>query len=234
MKNQNNSPLLVLWDVDGTLLDTHWTDKIAMSEAGLEVIGREFDIDGVDMAGTLDPNIWRDIAAANGVPDAEALEKRYRKAYLARLQAREAAAPAIRALPGTNELLGRLAEHHDVTQGVLSGNYPEIGLCKLQCAGIDRGFFTVLAWGSDGRARRDLFPAAFARYRERFSRRADPGRTVVIGDTPRDIECAREFGCRMLAAATGRFSVRELTDAGAKKAVPDLSDTDGLASWIIG
>ncbi|MBN2352768.1 MAG: HAD hydrolase-like protein [Spirochaetales bacterium] len=226
--------LLVLWDVDLTLLDTHWTDKRAMAEAGRELIGRDFDIDGVDMAGTLDPNIWRDIAAANGVEDPDGLEGRYRAAYLARLKARETEHPVIHALPGARELVARLGRSDRVVQGVLSGNYPEIGHCKLTCAGIDKRLFVVYAWGTDGRERRELFPAAFERAAAFLGRPVDPGRVVIIGDTLRDVECAREFGCRMLAVATGRFSAAELEAAGADKAVTDLTETEGLASWIEG
>lgn len=233
MKHANAPRRLVLWDVDGTLLDTRWTDKIAMSEAGLAMTGKKFSIEGVDMAGTLDPNIWRDIAHANGVADAAVLEAEYRRAYLTRLRAREADAPMIIALPGAQELLARLSGMDGVTQGVLSGNYPEIGLCKLRCAGIDPNLFRVFAWGPDGRERRELLPAAFERYQKAVSQPIAPGRTVVIGDTPRDIECARAFGCRMLAVATGKFSEKELTDAGADRVVPDLADTERSADWIV-
>ncbi len=225
---------LVLWDVDLTLLDTRWTDKIAMSESGRELIGRDFSIDGVDMAGTLDPNIWRDIADSNGVAGADGLEPRYRAAYLARLEAREAADSVIRALPGAKELVARLSREPGAVQGVLTGNYPEIGRCKLERAGIDLRPFAVFAWGTDGKARRELFPAAFARAAALLGRPVEPGHAVVIGDTLRDVACAREFGCRMLAVATGRFSVAELERAGADRAVADLNDTEGLAVWIVG
>jgi phosphoglycolate phosphatase len=233
MENTNKPRQLVLWDVDGTLLDTRWTDKIAMSEAGLAMTGKKFSIEGVDMAGTLDPNIWRDIAHANGVADAAALEANYRRAYLKRLRAREVVTPMISALPGALELLARLSGIDGVTQGVLSGNYPEIGLCKLRCAGIDSMLFRIFAWGPDGRTRRELFPAAFGQYQEAVSQPISPGQTVVIGDTPRDIECARAFGCRMLAVATGKFSEKELADAGADLVVPDLADTKRLVDWIL-
>jgi phosphoglycolate phosphatase len=234
MKKTSNGPHFVLWDVDGTLLDTDWTDKRAMCEAGRELLGREFIIDGVDMAGTLDPNIWRDIAAVNGIADADGREGRYRAAYLARLKAREAEQPMIRALPGAALLVDRLRGLPGFTQGVLSGNYPEIGLCKLTSAGIDPRFFSVFAWGSDGKARRDLFPVAFTRFRETTGRAGEPDRTIVIGDTTRDVACAREFGCRMLAVATGKFSIQELTTAGADMVVKDLSDTNTLVDWIDG
>jgi phosphoglycolate phosphatase len=225
---------LVLWDVDGTLLDTHWTDKRAMAEAGRELIGRDFTIDGVDMAGTLDPNIWRDIAVRNDIADAAGLEQRYRSAYLARLEAREAAASMIRAFPDAVALVARLAHTPDVIQGLLTGNYPEIGRCKLHAAGIDLSAFQVCAWGPDGRTRRELFPVAFSRFASLAGRAPEPGRVVVIGDTPRDVECAREFGCRMLAVATGAFDVRTLSAAGADKVVPKLTDAAGLADWIRG
>jgi phosphoglycolate phosphatase len=225
-------PLLILWDVDLTLLDTHWTDKRAMSEAGRELIGREFDIDGIDMAGTLDPGIWRDIAAANGVADAAGEEPRYRAAYLARLKAREAEHPVIHALPGTQDLVARLAREAGIVQGILSGNYPEIGRCKLECAGFDPARFALCAWGSDGQVRRELFPVAFARAAALFGRPVAPDRVLVIGDTLRDVACAREFGCRMLAVATGKFSATELLAAGADRAVENLGETESLAEWI--
>jgi phosphoglycolate phosphatase len=230
MKKSND--LLVLWDVDRTLLETDWTDKYAMAEAGRALIGREFCLEGVDMAGTLDPAIWRDIAAANGVADAGALEDRYRAAYLLGLRQREAERPMIRALPGTLSLVTRLASLPGVTQGVLSGNYPEIGRCKLECAGFNPDIFSVFSWGSDGRARRELFPVAFERYREVTGRAIDPGRVIVIGDTVRDVACALEFGCRLLAVATGRFGAAELRAAGAETVVVDLSDTGKILDWI--
>jgi len=232
MKEPNN--LLVLWDVDRTLLETDWTDKLAMAEAGRELIGRDFVLDGVDMAGTLDPSIWRGIAAANGVTDTATLEDRYRSAYLTRLRARESKHPMIRALPGTKALVRRLAELDHITQGVLTGNYPEIGRCKLERAGFDISLFTVFAWGSDGNARRDLFPVAFTRFREKMNRAIEPNRTIVIGDTVRDVECALEFGCLLLAVATGKFSIAELRAAGAKTVVEDLSDTERMIDWING
>jgi phosphoglycolate phosphatase len=230
----NDHPLLVLWDVDLTLLDTHWTDKLAMSEAGRELIGREFDIDGIDMSGTLDPGIWRDIAVANGIADADGLESRYRAAYLTRLKAREAEHPMIHALPGTPDLVARLAREPRIVQGILSGNYPEIGCCKLECAGFDPDRFALFAWGSDGQARQELFPVAFARASALLGRPVAPGRVLVIGDTLRDVACAREFSCRMLAVATGKFSAVELQAAGADRVVAALRETEELADWISG
>jgi len=230
----NSDALLVLWDVDLTLIDTHWTDKLAMAEAGRDLIGRDFTIDGVDMAGTLDPTIWRAIATANGVEDPDGMEARYRAAYLARLTAREAEHPVIHALPGARELVAALGRSDGIVQGVLTGNYPEIGRRKLECAGVDLAPFAVFAWGTDGRERRELFPAAFARAAGVLRRAVTPARVVVIGDTLRDVACAREFGCRMLAVATGTYAAAELKAAGADKAVVDLSDTEGLAAWIEG
>jgi phosphoglycolate phosphatase len=54
----------------------------------------------------------------------------------------------------------------------------------------------------------------------------------VIGDTPHDVQCALAHGCRCLGVATGRSSVRELLAAGASRAVEDLSDTQGVLTWL--
>jgi phosphoglycolate phosphatase len=224
--------LLVLWDLDGTLLDTNWTDKKAMAGAGRELIGHEFSIQGIDMAGRLDPHIWRDIAAANGVREPDSLENRYRTAYLACLQKRESEKSEIVALPGAPELVGRLEEQDRVTQGILSGNFPEIGICKLQSAGIAFRPFLLYAWGSDGATRQDLVPAALAQYSELAARPLDPERVIIIGDTIRDVECAKAHRCRCLAVATGEHSLDSLVRAGADWVCRDLSKTDEIIDWI--
>ena len=63
---------------------------------------------------------------------------------------------------------------------------------------------------------------------------ADPGETVVIGDTPLDIEAGKAIGARVLAVATGSYEVAALDDAGADWAVEDLSDTAAVLERLLG
>ena len=50
----------------------------------------------------------------------------------------------------------------------------------------------------------------------------------VVGDTPRDLECARAGGARCLLVGTGRFPTEELRALGPDLAVDDLGDVDAI------
>lgn len=226
--------ILVLWDVDRTLLATDGGSWRALFDAGCSIFGESFTLDGLDMWGRPDSAIWREVARANGLSDAGAEEDRFRAAYLDSLKEQQASRSTIRSLPGARELVERLAEQDQVTQAILSGNYPEIGRLKVERAGLDLGCFTVCAWGSDGTERRDLVPVALARYREHTGRPIEPGQVIIIGDTPRDVDCARAYGCRCLAVATGRSSLEALEETGADLVLADLTDTERVLGWICG
>jgi phosphoglycolate phosphatase-like HAD superfamily hydrolase len=66
------------------------------------------------------------------------------------------------------------------------------------------------------------------RYQQLYDQTLDGRDVLVIGDTPRDIQCAHAHGCRCLAVATGPFSTDELRDAGADFLLDDLSDPDAF------
>lgn len=123
-------------------------------------------------------------------------------------------------LPGVNELLERLSDRGELRLALLTGNFEPVARIKLERAGIGRFFARGQgAFGSDSEDRTDL--PAIARRRAGRAGRAS-GRaarphprehTVVIGDTPRDIACARADGVRCLAVATGPHAAAELKGA---------------------
>jgi phosphoglycolate phosphatase len=111
-------------------------------------------------------------------------------------------------------LLPKLASRpHQYQLSLVTGNLEAVARLKLDRAGIG-GYFPPGqgAFGSDSENRDEL--PAIAR-----SRAALPAwpreRTVVIGDTPRDIACARADGVRVVAVGTGPFGVEALADADA-------------------
>jgi phosphoglycolate phosphatase-like HAD superfamily hydrolase len=75
---------------------------------------------------------------------------------------------------------------------------------------------------------------ALARAAERFGRAFVPEETVVIGDTPADIRCARASGMRVLAVATGRHTVGELEANRPDAVLEDLTDTDRIVAFFLG
>ncbi len=114
-------------------------------------------------------------------------------------------------VPGIPDVLAWLDERDDVTLGLLTGNYEPIGRLKLRLAGIGKWFASAPgAFGSDSEDRAAL--PAIARRRAGHVRRED---AVVIGDTPRDIACARADGVRCVAVTSGQFGADELSEADA-------------------
>ncbi len=98
-------------------------------------------------------------------------------------------------------------------------------------AGFDPDHFVIGAFASDGHDRRSLTPVARQRFVERHGRELPAEQTLIIGDTPHDVDCAKAHGCRCLAVLTGRHPAAELV--GADRIVADLSATEDLAAWIL-
>lgn len=226
-------PMLILFDIDGTLLLTRGAGVHAMQDAGRELFGDHFTFEGVEFSGRLDPLIWRDLAARNGVDDPDEHHAPFRAAYARYLTSRLEAQPTAHALPGVAELLDAILLHEHITIGLLTGNYPETGVLKLRAAGLDPDCFALAAWGIDGPTRRDLPPHARREYL-RIRRREIPAeQVVIIGDTPHDVDCARHNGCRVIGVATGAFSAAQLRDTGADHVAENLAETEALLAWLL-
>jgi phosphoglycolate phosphatase len=226
--------MLILFDVDGTLLLSRGAGMQAMIDAGRELFGDEFTFDRVEFAGRLDPLIWSAAAARNRVADTSENHARFRAAYARHLQARFESDPTAQLLPGVKALLDRVCRIDDLTPGLLTGNYPETGRLKLVTAGLDPAIFFVCAWGDDAPVRRDLPAIAMRRFEEATGRRIEPAEVIVIGDTPHDIDCAHANGCRAIAVATGPVhSLEELQAHEPELALRDLTDTERVMDWLL-
>lgn len=229
--------MLILFDIDATLITTRGAGIRAMVDAGKQLHGLAFSAEGVDFAGRLDPLILADLLAANGVePTTEALaamRRGYAEALAVRLSDGESSHP----LPGVVALVARVSAMADrLTTGLLTGNFAETGSMKLQAAGLDPEAFSIRVWGDDSPhdppARDHLPGVAIERVSGVWGRRARGDEVVVIGDTPHDIACARAHGCRVLAVATGKFGREEL--AHADETLDDLGDVEAVMEWLLG
>ncbi|MDX9910894.1 MAG: HAD hydrolase-like protein [Phycisphaerales bacterium] len=229
--------MLILFDIDATLITTNRAGLYAMLDAGRELVGPRFSIEGIDTAGRLDPVIIHDMLLASGITPTEELHAAFRDAY-ARHLPRHLTARGGGALPGTTQLVSALARSEDVTLGLLTGNFETTGRHKLRFCGFDDAQFPVAAWGDDSPnrlpharpERHDLPPVALARAAR--LREVQPARSLIIGDTPHDVSCAKAHGLRVLGVATGGTSRDELLACGADHAVDDLSRTPDVLDWI--
>jgi len=214
---------LLLFDIDGTLLRAHGIGARAMEHAGRRVLGPAFTLDGIDFGGALDPWIFREAARRLGHDDPSEFHAAFRDAYLAELpREMERAAPRPEILPGVAAALATIGGDASATLGLVTGNYARAVPLKLRAVGIDPSQFVVGAFGDDAPTRPELVRLAIARWRGHGAQ-PDPRRVVVIGDTPRDVDCARKNGCRSVAVATGWHPASTLDAAGADVVLRDLT-----------
>jgi phosphoglycolate phosphatase-like HAD superfamily hydrolase len=130
-------------------------------------------------------------------------------------------------IPGIPELLPGLAGRDGVTLGLLTGNFEPVARLKLSRAGIGRWFPADKgAFGSDSEDR-----AALPAIARRRSGRVPREQTIVIGDTPRDIACARADGVRCVAVTTGLYGPDEL--AGADAVARDASELRATLEQLV-
>jgi len=223
---------LVLFDIDGTLVDCGPQVRPLFASALVEVFGTAGDVDGYDFAGRTDPRIVLDLVTAAGVPEPEAREKlpRMRELYLERLS-RALDRRGMRLLPGVEEVLERLAAREDVVLALLTGNWEPGARAKLSRFDLNR-FFGFGAFGCDGVDRSDLPPVALGRAERVVGRRFQPEETLIVGDSVHDVSCARAHGIPCLAVATGRTPSAALHEAGADWVVPDLHAAAGSVPWL--
>jgi phosphoglycolate phosphatase-like HAD superfamily hydrolase len=111
----------------------------------------------------------------------------------------------------------------DIGLGLLTGNLEQGARIKLEPFDLNK-YFPSGAFGSDDEDRNKLLPYAVKRFEEMFDKRIDIEKSIVIGDTPRDVECAHIYGAVCIGVATGPYSIDELTEAKADYVLNDLSD----------
>ncbi len=229
--------MLILFDIDMTLLESKGVGLRSMVEAGRSLFGDHFNADGISFGGQLDPLILNLMLAQSGVEPTPEAHANLREAYVARLARAISAPGTARALPGAIALLDALdAAGHREALGVLTGNFEESGRLKLRAAGIDPDRFAVHVWGDDSPhdppAREHLPPVGVERHAVRTGVTLGMDRVTLIGDTAHDVRAARMNGCRVLGVATGRTNADELARAGADRVVDTLSDTQEILRWL--
>ena len=208
-------PLLLLWDIDGTLLQrASVAHAAALRRAAAEVHGLTALEASVAVAGRTDGAIARDLLRGAGVADAS-IDARADAVIEATGAAYDELCPpdlSETVAPGIAALLDALAAAPEAYRASLvTGNFEPVARLKLDRAGIGHHFAAGQGgFGSDAESR-DVLPA-LARARAGSWPRE---RTVVIGDTPNDIACARADGLRVVAVGTGPFGVEALADADA-------------------
>lgn len=199
---------LVLFDIDGTLIDTRG--------AGLEAIRRGVhDLHGatipkLELGGATDAGLARDVLSFCGVELNPDNVNAFYEAYLVRLKEHLGKGEFEgEVLPGVTRLLEAFREAGAIL-GLLTGNVKAGAWLKVKHYGLDR-YFDFGAFGDDHADRNELGPVAVERAEELHGRAFDPAQAVIIGDTPKDVACGKALGAMTVAVATGGFSVEQLS-----------------------
>jgi phosphoglycolate phosphatase-like HAD superfamily hydrolase len=218
--------VLVLWDIDHTLIETRGVGGQVYAEAFAKVTGRPLST-MPNLAGRTEPVIFREALKANHVDDREGLYELFAgeqaRGYASRLGELRRRG---RALPGAAEALRALCGRAGVTQSVLTGNTRPSAEIKLRAFGLDEYLdLEVGAYGTDDDTRANLVAIACQRAGRAHRRSYAARDTVLIGDTPNDVTAALSSGARIIAVATGSDTADSLSAAGAATVLPDLTDT---------
>ena len=232
-------PKLLLFDIDGTLLDTGGAGLRALRAAFLETF-TEPDHDGpefpdLDLAGSTDSGIIRSLFALFDIEASEANVAAFYASYHPRLQSELANRGAThgRVLPGIRNLLEHLRENTDHLLGLLTGNTSTGAWTKIASYDLE-GYFGFGAFGDDHHDRDELGPVALRRAAKHSGQTFDPADTFIIGDTPKDIRCARACGARSVAVATGHTDAEELRRHEPDHFFDDLSDIPAIEQILGG
>jgi len=226
--------LLLLFDIDGTLVggaaDAH---RDAMFAALLAVHGAHAErVRGpLSPAGRTDGEIAREILLEAGV-SAQRIDERADAVREECCRVYVELCPddlSKTVLPGVRDLLGWISTRNGAKLGLLTGNYEPVARLKLARAGLGKHFPRGQgAFGSDSEDR-TMLPTIARRRAGSVGAPYPRQQTIVIGDTPRDVACARADGVRCLAIASGPHGAAELSDADA--VVSDADEArDALAN----
>jgi phosphoglycolate phosphatase len=211
----------LFWDIDGTLLTTARAGVYAWAEAVEEQVGHAVDLSGFQTAGLTDVEIARRLGASYGIDQqkAESLLHSYERRLPESLGRRTGTV-----LPNVRAILERLRGRTDVYSGLLTGNTRAGAAAKLRHYGLAEFFEGgAFADGTDDRAgiARGAFDEA-----QRILGRIAPDRVYVIGDTPHDVACGKAIGARVVAVATGGYSLEQLGTTEPWWLLPSLPEPD--------
>ena len=230
---------LILWDIDGTLVQAGEVGRDIFTEAFQAVVGRAPDQVAarmLAMAGRTDPEIALEFLTAHEVAEGERHLPAFSEALVTALAGKAAMIRERgRALPGARDVLEALDRTDGVVQSLLTGNVQPNALLKLASFQLD-GYldFEVGGFGSDHHHRPSLVQVARDKAERKYGTAFAGPATVLVGDTPLDVAAGKVGGARVVAVATGPYRVEELRATEADAVLEDLGDTGAALRAILG
>ena len=215
-----------LFDMDGTLV-VHNDLMPAVMQHTLHDFGLDVEVDKLLCSGKTDSHNIKHYLNLSGYAPEEQDETAVMLCHkMAQKTVDLLPLYGMDACPGVLTLLTEL-QKRNVLMGLLTGNAKDVVPPKLDAAGIDPAYFRFGAYGDENQNRSELARMAIERAGKILGNDLQASQVLVVGDTPRDVECARDAGAASLVVATGEFSKEQLLESG-----PDFY-MDDLVDWQI-
>lgn len=219
---------LLLFDIDGTLINTGGAGKKSMEIAFEKIWGIHNGFAGIFMMGKTDPEILREAVSSNNLNWNERNIKKFRKTYFKTLRREiKKNSPEKGLCSGIVNLLKILDGRNHIIISLLTGNFKKSALIKLNHFKIAH-FFQHGAFSDDSEKREDLVSIAKKRIEKDKNIKLSPGDIYVIGDTPLDISCAKKNGVQSIGVATGVHTFKDLKALNPDHLFSDFSDTESI------
>lgn len=219
---QESHPWIILFDIDGTLL----TVKNNFNRRFIRSLLDEHQVHYPEMekdsfSGRTDHDIFYSFLVHHDYD--EDLYQKVKTAYLKGL-GEQLHSEHVDRHEYVDEAIDYFSSEGFVS-GLLTGNYPRAATYKLRAANIDYDF-TIGAFGEYDKDRNQLPRLALAAVREQMGVEPDPAKFVIIGDTPRDVICARKSGMRCVAVTTGSYDRSALAEHKPDLIIDSLQDPE--------
>ncbi|GDY08768.1 MAG: HAD family hydrolase [Planctomycetota bacterium] len=220
---------VILFDIDGTLLHSGGAGQAGIERALELAFGVTAPTDGIPTAGRTDRGIGRDLIRFHELEESDSTHARLQETYL-KVLPEELARRQGTVYPGVRELLARLSDRDDVRLGLLTGNYREAAWQKLRHFGLAE-HFAFGGFGDDHADRDDVARQALMVASEHHAPQTiNHEKLWVIGDTPADVRCGRAIGAKVIAVATGMYSIEELRPSAPDHLFADFADVESVLS----
>ncbi len=216
---------LIIWDIDGTLMECRGVGRLALNLTLQEIYGIEEGFKTINFAGTIDRQIIDEAQKLHQLYpfDEAAFWNRYKDVLRVEIKKN----PQIKMIEGVQSLLETLSAEPDLYHVISTGNAEVGAWVKLEETYLS-AYFKHGVYGDQAENRTALVSRAIEKGRAQFDHWFLENEIFVVGDTPLDIEAAKNNGVHSIAVATGRYTVEMLTNYQPEYVFPNFMDQQAV------